>query len=179
MAAAAPLLGTVLGRSHGHVAIVGDGVVGRHACDTARSLGASVVIFGRNAERAVQFENRGGVRYLSLDGRKFNARAAAVELLIGAVLRSGARAPHVVSERMVAAMAQGSVIVDVSIDQGGCIATSRPTSHSQPTFVVHGVTHYCVTNMPGAYPRTATLALTEATLPYVFGSPTKGLARRP
>ena len=76
---------------------------------------------------------------------------------------------------MVAAMAQGSVIVDVSIDQGGCIATSRPTSHSQPTFVVHGVTHYCVTNMPGAYPRTATLALTEATLPYVLRLADEGL----
>ena len=90
-----------------------------------------------------------------------------MDLVVGAVLLAGAKAPHVVSEAMVASMAPGSVVVDVSIDQGGCIETARPTSHSDPVYVEHGVIHYCVTNMPGAYPRTATEALTSRTLPYV------------
>jgi len=103
-----------------------------------------------------------------------------VGLVVGAVLLRGDRAPHVVSEAMVRSMPPGSVIVDVSIDQGGCIATSRPTSHSDPVFAQHGVIHYCVTNMPGAYPRTSTVALTHATLPYVLELAEHGLdaARR-
>jgi alanine dehydrogenase len=170
------LLGTVLGRSHGRVAIVGDGVVGRHACDAASALGASVVVFGRVAERAPLFETRPTVRYMLSTPANLTRELPTVDLLVGAVLRSGARAPHVVTEAMVATMMSGAVIVDVSIDQGGCIATSRPTSHSAPVFVAHGVTHYCVTNMPGAYPRTATLALTEATLPYALRLANDGLA---
>jgi alanine dehydrogenase len=98
------------------------------------------------------------------------------DLFIGATLIHGARATHLVSEAMVKSMQPGSVIVDVSIDQGGCVTTSRPTTHSDPVFVVHGVTHYCVTNMPGAYPRTSTLALTRATLPYVERIADSGLA---
>ena len=90
------------------------------------------------------------------------------DLVFGAILLRGAKAPHVVSEAMVKRMQPGSVIVDVSIDQGGCVETSRPTSHSDPVFEKHGVIHYCVTNMPGAYPRTSTMALTAATLPYVL-----------
>ena len=90
------------------------------------------------------------------------------DLVVGAVLLHGAKAPYVVTEDMVKAMQPGSVIVDVSIDQGGCIETSKPTSHSNPVYVKHGVIHYCVTNMPGAYPRTSTIALTNATLPYVL-----------
>ena len=97
-------------------------------------------------------------------------------MVIGAVLLPGAKAPYAVTEEMVKTMQPGSVIVDVSIDQGGCIETSRPTSHSNPVFVKHGVTHYCVTNMPGAYPRTSTLALTNATLPYILKLADKGIS---
>jgi alanine dehydrogenase len=162
------LLGTVLGERHGEVTIVGDGIVGRHACDVASALGTRVEIFGITPERAPEFERPGtAVRYVSSTPDRLARRMPETDLLIGAVLNVGARSPHVVTEAMVASMPRGSVIVDVSIDQGGCVATSRPTTHSNPTFVAHGVTHYCVTNMPGAYPRTATLALTAATLPYV------------
>ncbi|MHB8453592.1 MAG: hypothetical protein ACYDDO_02620 [Acidiferrobacterales bacterium] len=97
-------------------------------------------------------------------------------MLVGAVLKNAARAPHVVTEAMVQHMQPGSVIVDVSIDQGGCVETSRPTSHSDPVFVRHGVIHYAVTNMPGAYPRSSTMALTDATLPYVLRLADGGLA---
>jgi alanine dehydrogenase len=170
------LLGTVLGRSQGRVAIVGDGVVGRHASVAAAALGSTVVIFGRHPERAAEFERQSNVRYeLSTDASIARAVVDA-DVVIGAVLRYGARAPHVISERMVESMAAGAVIVDVSIDQGGCVATSRPTSHAVPTFVAHGVTHYCVTNMPGAYPRTSTIALTDATLSYALRLANDGLA---
>jgi alanine dehydrogenase len=169
------LLGTVLGRSEGRVAIVGDGVVGRHACDAASGLGATVTVLGRHADRAAELERRAGVRYALATPANLADAVAGADVVIGAVLRAGARAPHVVTETMVASMAEGAVIVDVSIDQGGCIATSRPTSHSAPTFVAHGVTHYCVTNMPGAYPRTATVALTAATLPYALRLASEGL----
>jgi len=97
------------------------------------------------------------------------------DLVVGAVLVTGAKAPYVVTEEMVKTMQPGSVIVDVSIDQGGCIETSKPTKHSDPVFVKHGVTHYCVTNMPGAYPRTSTIALTNATLPYALKLAEKGI----
>jgi alanine dehydrogenase len=160
------LLGTVLGERHGEVTIVGDGGVGKQACDVAAALGARVEVFGITPERAAEFE-RPGVRYVLSTPTSIAARLPATDLLIGAVLNPGGRAPHVVTEPMVASMPRGAVIVDVSIDQGGCVATSRPTTHSNPTFVAHGVTHYCVTNMPGAYARTATVALTAATLPYV------------
>ena len=170
------LLGTVLGAGHGEVAIVGDGVVGRHACDVASALGARVTVFGITPQRAADFERKPNVRYAPSSPENIAARLREADLVVGAVLRVGARAAHVVTEAMVAAMPQGSVVVDVSIDQGGCIATSRPTSHSSPVFVLHGVTHYCVTNMPGAYPRTATLALTAATVPYVLKLAGGGLA---
>jgi alanine dehydrogenase len=170
------LLGTVQGAGQGDVAIVGDGVVGSHACAVASALGARVTVFGVTPQRAGEFERRPNVRYVLSTPESIAARLREVDLLVGAVLRAGARAPHVVTEAMVATMPAGSVIVDVSIDQGGCIATSRPTSHSSPVFVAHGVTHYCVTNMPGAYPRTSTLALTAATLPYVLRLANEGLA---
>ena len=171
------LLARLLGTAHGKVVIVGDGVVGRHACDAASGLGAAVVVLGLSPQRAKEFESAGArVRYLPSTRRESAPRAADTGLLIGSVLRRGERAPHVVSEAMVKRMPPGSVIVDVSIDQGGCVETSRPTSHSHPVFVLHGVTHYCVTNMPGAYPRTSTLALTEATLPYALTLADRGIA---
>jgi alanine dehydrogenase len=170
------LLGRVLGARHGKVVVVGDGVVGKHACEAASALGAAVVVFGLNPRRAAEFERAGAaIRYVASTPDNLLRELPDTDLLIGGVLRRGERAPHVVSESMVKRMPQGAVIVDVSIDQGGCVATSRPTSHSKPVFVAHGVTHYCVTNMPGAYPRTSTLALTEATLPYALALADAGL----
>ena len=171
------LLARLLGTAHGKVVIVGDGVVGRHACDAASGLGAAVVVLGLSPQRAKEFESAGArVRYLASTAENLTRELPDTDVLIGGVLRRGARAPHVVSEAMVKRMPPGSVIVDVSIDQGGCVETSRPTSHSHPVFVLHGVTHYCVTNMPGAYPRTSTLALTEATLPYALTLADRGIA---
>jgi alanine dehydrogenase len=170
------LLARLLGTAHGKVVIVGDGVVGRHACDAASGLGAAVVVLGLSPLRAKEFERPGTqVRYLESTAETLTRELTDADVLIGGVLRRGARAPHVVSEEMVKRMPPGSVIVDVSIDQGGCVETSRPTSHSHPVFVLHGVTHYCVTNMPGAYPRTSTLALTEATLPYALVLADRGI----
>ena len=164
------MLGEVLGHFYGNVVIIGDGVVGRHAAKTAYGMGANVYLFGRHEERMDHLRD--------VIGRKSHIMLSTPEniaehikdadLVIGAVLVTGAKAPYVVTEEMVKTMQAGSVIVDVSIDQGGCIETSRPTKHSEPVFVKHGVTHYCVTNMPGAYPRTSTIALTNATLPYVL-----------
>jgi alanine dehydrogenase len=170
------LLGAVLGERHGKVVVVGDGVVGHHAAAVASGLGANVVVFGLDIPRAGEFERMPGVAYLRSSPEGLAQHVVDTDLLIGAVLRAGARAPHVVTETMVRSMPAGSVIVDVSIDQGGCVETSRPTTHSSPVFTVHGVTHYCVTNMPGAYPRTATAALTAATLPYVHKLASGGMA---
>ncbi|MGD8956024.1 MAG: alanine dehydrogenase [Chromatiaceae bacterium] len=163
------LLGDVLGHAYGRVVVIGDGVVGRHAARAAAGMGAEVVVFGRHPEReqALQREISAALRYLVSEPAGIAQQLRTADLVVGGVLLRGAKAPRVVSESMVAAMQPGSVIVDVSIDQGGCVETSRPTTHSDPVFVSHGVTHYCVANMPGAYPRTSTLALTTATLPFV------------
>jgi len=162
------LVADILGQRFGKVAVVGDGVVGRHAAKVAAAMGGRVLVFSRHEERRSSIEAIApGVEFALSDAASIARELTDTDLLIGAVLVEGARAPHVVSETMVASMPEGSVIVDVSIDQGGCIATSRPTSHSDPVFVAHGVVHYCVTNMPGAYPRTSTLALTRATLPCI------------
>lgn len=162
------LLGKVLDQSFGRVLVIGDGVVGRHAARTAAALGARVVIAGRHRDRVPQLKEEISqeLEFVLSDMEAIGARARESDLVVGAVLLRGARAPYVMTAEMVAAMRPGSVIVDVSIDQGGCIETSRPTSHSDPVYVEHGVTHYCVTNMPGGYPRAATMALTTATLPY-------------
>jgi alanine dehydrogenase len=161
-------LGRVLGEPHGCVTVIGDGVVGSHAAASAAALGAAVTVFGVDAARGEALR----AAIPQIDWRRSTPEAITGELpetdlLIGAVLLPGARAPHLVSADMVRRMRPGTVIVDVSIDQGGCIETARPTSHSDPIYTVNGVIHYCVTNMPGAYPRTATLALTQATLPYL------------
>ncbi len=162
-------LGSVLGDQHGDVMVIGAGVVGQHAAMTAAAMGARVTIYGR--VRAKYDGNPRlaelGVQYVESTPESIAEAIPGMDLVVGAVLLAGAKAPHVVSEAMVASMAPGSVVVDVSIDQGGCIETARPTSHSDPVYVEHGVIHYCVTNMPGAYPRTATEALTSRTLPYV------------
>lgn len=171
------LLGEVLGKQYGKAIIVGDGVVGRHAAKVAGSMGTRVVIFGRHPERAEELERlASNVEYVISSEDNLRQHMPDTDLLVGAALIRGARVPHIVSEAIVKLMPEGSVIVDVSIDQGGCVATSRSTSHSDPVYVKHDVIHYCVTNMPGAYPRTSTFALTEATLPYAERIAERGVA---
>ena len=161
-------LGTVLGERNGKIMIIGNGVVGQHAAVTGAALGADVYLFGLN-EKPFEYvkDQPGNIQFLQSTPGNIGEHMTDADLLVGAVLLRGARAPYVVSRDMVQSMQPGSVIVDVSIDQGGCIETSRPTSHSDPVYVKHDVIHYCVTNMPGAYPRTSTIALTNATLPYI------------
>jgi alanine dehydrogenase len=164
------LIARILDEPNGKVVVIGDGVVGRHAAQVASALGArDIVMLGRRSERAEELE-RGTprLRFVMSTPASVAAEVVDADLVIGAVLIQGAKAPRVVTEAMVKSMPKAAVIVDVSIDQGGCVATSRPTSHSNPVFLRHDVIHYCVTNMPGAYPRTSTLALTRATLPYVL-----------
>ncbi|HTY48357.1 MAG TPA: alanine dehydrogenase [Steroidobacteraceae bacterium] len=163
------LLGGVPGVSPAKVAVLGGGVAGTHAAEMALGLGADVTVVERSLKRLRELAARFGGRL-----RTVYSTAEAVEQLvsdadvvIGAVLVPGAAAPHLVTRAMVSRMRPGSVLVDIAIDQGGCIETSRPTTHAQPTFEVGAVVHYCVTNMPGAVPRTSAYALTNATLPYV------------
>lgn len=171
------LLAEVLEHPSGHVLVLGDGTVGWHAARVAAGMGANVVVLGLRPERAAAFERAGaGIRFEPSSAAALEKHLPETDLLVGAVLNPGARAPHVVTEGMVQSMPDGAVLIDVSIDQGGCIATSHPTTHSDPVFVTHGVTHYCVTNMPGAYPRTSTLALTGATLPYILRLAEQGVA---
>ncbi|WNV03933.1 hypothetical protein RP726_16080 [Candidatus Methylospira mobilis] len=170
-------LGEVLGTRHGKVLVIGDGVVGYHAAKSARGLGAHVAVVGLDESRAGLFrkEIADDIEFFASSPERIAEQLPDTDLLIGGVLTHGARADYVISEAMVKLLKPGSVIVDVSIDQGGCIETSRPTSHSAPIFEKHGVTHYCVTNMPGAYPRTSTLALTQATFPYLLRLANDGL----
>jgi alanine dehydrogenase len=171
-------LGEVLGVRHGQVLIIGDGTVAQHAARTAYGLGALVAVAGLDPAKGEALRRQTGdaLEFFPSSQEAIAARLPDTDLLIGAVLRHGAKADFVVSEAMIQTLAPGSVVVDVSIDQGGCIATSRPTSHTHPVYQAHGVTHYCVTNMPGAYPRTSTLALTEAVLPYALRLAQQGLA---
>jgi alanine dehydrogenase len=134
------------------------------------------VVLGKNHGRATIERISAEITYAFSDEASLAQHLKDSDLFIGATLIHGARATRLVSEAMVKSMQPGAVIVDVSIDQGGCVATSRPTTHSDPVFVAHGVTHYCVTNMPGAYPRTSTLALTRSTLPYIERIAADGLA---
>ena len=171
-------LGTILGQPYGKVVIIGDGVVGKHAARTAAGMGARVWIAGINRAKIADIERQYPcqITFFRSQPERLAEHLIDADLVVGAVLVRGAKAPHVVTECMIRHMQPGSVIVDVSIDQGGCIETSRPTSHSKPIFIKHGVIHYCVTNMPGAYPRTATLALTTATLPYILRLAQSGLS---
>lgn len=170
-------LGTVMGKGYGNVVIIGDGVVGQHAARAAAGLGSEVFLACLQPQKvAALFQDRfPNIHCFPSRPQTIARYLTDADVVVGAVLLHGAKAPHVVTEEMVMQMQPGSVIVDVSIDQGGCIATSRPTSHSEPIFMRHGVVHYCVTNMPGAYPRTATLALANATLPYVMRLADQGL----
>jgi len=171
------LLGMLLGKRNGKVLVIGEGIVGRHAARAALGLGANVSVAGLFEERVPSLKAALGENFEFILSTPENLSEAipTADLIVGAVLLPGAKAPSVVSESMVRAMEPGSVIVDVSIDQGGCFATSRPTSHSDPIFIQHGIIHYCVTNMPGAYPHTSTIALTRATLPYAMALANQGL----
>ncbi|WP_031433839.1 alanine dehydrogenase [Methylomarinum vadi] len=162
-------LASVLGHGSGQVLVIGDGVVGRHAAKVAAAMGATVYVAGLNEQKfkAMRQEMVGELRFLQSTPDNIREYAREVDVVIGAVLVRGAKAPKVLTEDMVKTMQPGAVVVDVSIDQGGCVETSRPTTHSDPVFVVHDVVHYCVTNMPGAYPRTSTIALARATIEYV------------
>ncbi len=163
------LLGGVPGVLPARVTIVGGGVVGSNAAKIALGFGARVTIVDVNLNRLRELDDIFGGRVYTLASNSYNLAQATREadLVIGGVLIPGSTAPKLVTRAMVAAMKNGAVIVDVAIDQGGCVETAKPTSHSNPSFVVDGVVHYCVTNMPGAVPHTSTLALTNATFPYL------------
>ncbi len=163
------LLGGLPGAPRGRVVVLGAGHAGGNAATLAAALGAEVTVFERTAARQKEMHALGGnVTVLYPFPHAIDRAVREADLLIGAVLVPGAAAPHLVSAVQVAAMAPGSVIVDISVDQGGCIETTRPTSYAAPTYVVSGVTHFGVTNMPGAVPRTASQALAAALIPYVL-----------
>ncbi len=164
------LLGGVPGVHSGKVVVIGGGVVGEHAIEMAVGLGALVTVVDKNLDVLAHLNQRFGATLETVYSTRtaIEDLVATADLVIGAVLVKGSRAPKLVTEDMVRAMRAGSVLVDVAIDQGGCFATSHPTTHAEPTFVVHDVVHYCVANMPGAVPRTSTHALNNATLPFVL-----------
>jgi alanine dehydrogenase len=172
------LLGGVPGVPPAHVVIVGGGIVGTNAAKMAVGLGAQVTILDINANRLRELDDLFQGRLRTLMSNHYNIAQAVkdADLLIGAVLIPGARAPKLVTEDMVKSMSPGSVIVDVAIDQGGSIETvDRITTHSEPTYVKHGVVHYAVANMPGAVPRTSTIALSNVTIPYGLQLANKGV----
>ena len=164
------LLGGVPGVAPANVVIVGGGVVGTNAAKIALGMGAKTTLLDINLNRLRELDDIFGGRLQTVASSSHNLAEATREadLVIGGVLIPGTTAPKLVTRAMVSQMKKGSVIVDVAIDQGGCIETARPTSHSDPSYTVDGVVHYCVTNMPGALPRTSTFALTNSTLPYVL-----------
>jgi alanine dehydrogenase len=164
------LLGGVPGVAPGRVTIIGGGVVGTNAAKMAVGLGAAVIIIDRDLERLRYLDDIFGSRIKTLASNPYTIAesVAASDLVVGAVLVPGAAAPKLVTRDMLKAMPRGSVIVDVAVDQGGCIETTKPTTHSEPTYYVENVLHYGVTNMPGAVPRTSTFALTNVTLPFAL-----------
>jgi alanine dehydrogenase len=164
------LLGGVPGVAAANVMIIGGGVVGMHAAFIALGMEASVFVFDRSIERLRDLDIAFGGRADTIFATTLSIeeRLPDMDLVIGAVLVHGARAPHVVTRAQLGSMKRHAVLVDVSIDQGGCFETSHPTTHSDPTYEVDGITHYCVANMPGAVPITSTYALTNATMPYVL-----------
>jgi alanine dehydrogenase len=172
------LLGGVPGVAPGKVVVIGGGMVGYNSAVIALGLGAKVTILERSIDRMRHLEEVLGSRVTLLmsSSLQIEESVADADVVIGAVLIPGALAPRLVTREMVSGMKEGSVIADVAIDQGGCVETSRPTTHSKPVYVVDGVTHYCVANMPGAVPITSTKALTNATLPYVEAIADHGLA---
>lgn len=170
------LLGGVPGVPAAHVVIIGAGVVGTHALQVAVGMGARVTILDKNVDRLRQLDLVFGNRINTLYSSTQNLEEAVLdaELVVGGVLIPGAAAPKLVTRKMIGAMKKGAVVVDVAIDQGGCFETSHPTTHADPTFVVDGVVHYCVANMPGAVARTSTFALNNATIAHAVALADKG-----
>src|SRR5438034_9968618 len=170
------LLRTVPGVAPANVVVSGGGVGGTNAAQVAAGLGANVVIMDINLERPRYLDDvmPANVHTIYSDPATIRDHIRQADLVVGAVLIPGAKAPRLVTKADLKDMKNGSVIVDVAIDQGGCIETARPTTHQQPTYVVDGVVHYCVTNMPGAVGRTSTIALCNATLPYAVKIANKG-----
>ncbi len=170
------LLGGVAGVPPAKVVVIGGGVSGTHAVEMAHGLRADVTVIDRSLPRLryLDVEFHGAIQTLYSTADTIERAVADADLVIGAVLVPGAAAPKLVTEAMIKRMRAGSVVVDIAIDQGGCFATSRPTTHADPVYVVHGVTHYCVTNMPGAVARSSAQALNNATLPYVKALADKG-----
>lgn len=170
------LLGGVPGVMPARVLILGGGVAGINATNVAVGMGAHVTVIDRSLERLNYLDSKFGSKintiYSTLDS--IEAHIEYADLVIGAVLVPGASAPKLVTKSILSRMKIGSVIVDISIDQGGCFATSTPTTHANPTYVVDGIVHYCVANMPGAVPRTSTVALNNATLPFIMSLANRG-----
>ena len=164
------LLGGVVGVPPAKIVILGAGVVGANAAQIAVGSGAHVVVLDRDIGKLRRIEDLFGARAVTVYSNQDNLErhVLSADLVIGAVLVAGAAAPKLVTREMVAKMKKGAVLVDVAIDQGGCFETSKPTTHTNPTYMVDGVVHYCVANMPGGVPRTSTFALNNATLPYVL-----------
>ncbi|HEV8682619.1 MAG TPA: alanine dehydrogenase [Actinomycetota bacterium] len=171
------LMGGVSGVRPAKVLVLGAGMAGANAAWIAAGMEAEVIVVDRNLERLrfIDQIHKGRIITLMSDQLTLEQRVRESDVVIGAVLVPGAKAPEIVTEDMVSSMRPGSVVIDISIDQGGCIETSRMTTHSDPTYVVHGVVHYCVGNMPGAVPNTSTYALTNVTLPYAMEIASRGL----
>jgi len=170
------LLGGAPGVSPGNVLILGGGVVGENAAIIAVGMQASVYIVDKSQQRLEELHSKFGDTIITLQNDEINLKdyIANCDLLIGGVLIPGANAPKLISKEMISKMKRGSVIVDVAIDQGGCVETSKPTTHADPTYLVDDIVHYCVTNMPGGVPMTSTLALNAATLPFILQLANKG-----
>ncbi len=173
------LLAGVPGVPPGDVVILGGGIVGINSIKMAVGLGATVTVLETNHDRMRHIDDLFAGQVITLASNPYNLRAALrrADLLIGAVLIPGAAAPKLVTRDMLKLMKEGAVAVDVAVDQGGCFETTRPTTHSDPTYVVDGVVHYCVANMPGAVPRTSTFALNNVTLPYALALANKGVEK--
>jgi len=173
------LVGGVPGVAAANVIVIGGGVVGYHAAQIAIGMGATVYVYDRNIDRLreldIAFSGRADTCFATT--LSIEERLPEADLVIGAVLVHGAKAPHVITRDQLSLMKRQAVLVDVSIDQGGCFETSRPTTHTDPTYEVDGITHYCVANMPGAVPITSTYALTNATMPYVVKLANEGVHR--
>jgi alanine dehydrogenase len=170
------LLGGVPGTAPGNVLVLGGGIVGINAAKIAAGFGARVTIMDNNLYRLRYLDDVMPKNVITMMSTPANVRKAVTEadVVIGAVLIPGAKAPFLVTRDMLPTMKKGAVIVDVSVDQGGCIETTKPTTHENPTYVIDDVVHYCVANMPGAVPYTSTIALTNATLPYALQLADKG-----
>jgi len=173
------LLGGIPGVAPANVVVIGGGIVGHNAAKIACGLGANVTIIDRNLNRLRELDDVyfNSIRTLASNTYTIRETVRQADLVVGAVLIPGAAAPKLVRRDMIASMKQGSVIVDVAIDQGGCVETAHPTTHTDPVYYVDGVLHYCVSNMPAAVPHTSTFGLTNATVPYLLALADKGLER--